>query len=278
MKAVDLIFNALLPVLETLSPSARLNAVSARIRVAMWRQHRALQQSVRRHLFPNGKISVLSGPFQGMLYLNEIVWGPITPRWLGSYESELHPLIQQIIQRAYNCVIDVGSAEGFYAVGLARAIPNCHVYAYDIDFISRRQVRRLAQLNNVHRRITIGGYCRHSEIQATAVPHDTILICDIEGLESDLLNPAQCPALRTTDILVEIHDLKINPLNEETLTERFASSHTIQRIEETSRLAWLKAHQQLMSSLPENLHLPALSEGRHKENPQVWLRLTVRPS
>jgi hypothetical protein len=52
--------------------------------------------------------------------LNETVWGPIEPKWLGTYELELHSIIKGILRAEYNTIIDIGSAEGYYSVGLGK--------------------------------------------------------------------------------------------------------------------------------------------------------------
>ena len=98
-----------------------LNAIVSVRRRRMFRQRfSSLHEEVRQRLYPNGaEVAVRSGPFQGMRYLDEIVWGSVTPRWLGCYEWELHGAVRQILDRGYKTIIDVGCAEGYYAVGLA---------------------------------------------------------------------------------------------------------------------------------------------------------------
>src|SRR6478752_2830493 len=76
---------------------------------------------------------ILGGPFAGMEYVSVATEGALVPRLLGSYESELHPHLQAFAEEGLDCVIDVGCAEGYYAVGLARMMPDVAVHAYDID-------------------------------------------------------------------------------------------------------------------------------------------------
>jgi protein-L-isoaspartate O-methyltransferase len=86
---------------------------------------------------------VLTGPFAGVLYLNEPVWGAITLRWIGSHESCLWDVVREIIAKRYESILDVGCAEGYYAAGLCRASPASTVHAYDLDRDSLSQVERL---------------------------------------------------------------------------------------------------------------------------------------
>src|SRR5206468_9886250 len=88
--------------------------------------------------------TILTGPFRGMLYLDEIVWGPIMPKWAGSYEMELQDIVARIGRDGYDQILNIGCAEGYYAVGLALQDRRCNVLAFDPDPYARTQVRRLA--------------------------------------------------------------------------------------------------------------------------------------
>jgi precorrin-6B methylase 2 len=175
-----------------------------------------------------------------MRYLDETVWGSITPKWLGSYEAELHPIIARIVEHSYNTIIDVGCAEGYYAVGLARAIAGAKIYAFDIDFISRAQIRRLATLNNVRDRLQIHAACNHSDLD-TLSRGETLVVCDTEGFEAQLLNPDIALSLRHDDILVEVHETSDSSSQvDHLLRSRFAESHRIERVVATNRDSWME--------------------------------------
>src|SRR5262249_14170280 len=73
--------------------------------------------------------TIRGGPFAGMDYVTEATEGALIPRLLGTYESELHPYILAFARMGPEAVIDVGSAEGYYAVGLARLMPGTVVHA-----------------------------------------------------------------------------------------------------------------------------------------------------
>src|SRR5690242_19965508 len=76
----------------------------------------------------------------------------------GTYELEVHAIIEEIAQRKYEQIIDVGSAEGYYAVGLARRM-KIPVVAFDCEPRERRYLRQLAALNNVGELITTRSWC-----------------------------------------------------------------------------------------------------------------------
>ena len=164
-----------------------------------------------------------------MKYFNEVVWGPIEPKWLGTYEQELHPILEQILHTNYSTIIDVGSAEGYYAVGLAKKFPSAQIFSYDTDPWARRQQWRLARLNAA-KNIEIGKRCSGKQL-IDHISSRSLLICDIEGWEYDLLNPNKTPPLHEYDILVELHENRdcgfTIQSGADELLRRFSASHKI---------------------------------------------------
>lgn len=247
--------------------AARIRSV--RHRRYFRRRFSSFQKTVASSLFPNGApVVVQTGPFRSLRYLDEIVWGSITPKWLGSYEAELAPILDRIVRRNYRTIADVGCAEGYYAVGLAVALPSARVAAFDTDFISRRQLKRLADLNGAEARIDIRGFCRHAELNALA-GFSSLVICDIEGAEIDLLEPAVVPRLRQSDVLVEVHETLPNSIRvEETLCARFSASHRIERFVAGDRREWIEKNASNLT-LPRKLLRQATDE--HRATGRVWL-------
>ncbi|TDU69227.1 hypothetical protein EI77_02875 [Prosthecobacter fusiformis] len=232
------------------------------------KRHAAHQKEVFARLYDNNaeKITVLNGPFKGMRYINEGVWGSITPKWIGSYENELWPVIQEILQKPYRRIIDVGCADGYYAVGFARALPEAEITAYDQDPVSRDQTGRLWELNGRPGCLKLGRWCDHAALQEIGGA-GSLVFCDIEGGEMDLLDPARCPALKESDILVEVHKYKNrgNVENADELTARFQNSHSITRILDTVTIPPLSSVESLAGPALEK----AVEEGR--TNGQIWL-------
>lgn len=237
------------------------------VRKAHAKRHSAYQQSAFHLLYPQGgEPRVLNGPFAGMLYLNEPVWGSITPRWIGSYESCLWEVIQTIIRTGYRRIVDVGCAEGYYAAGLCRSSPTSEIHAFDLDRDSISQLRRLWEINGSPGRLHTGGLLDAAKLNQLGDTGD-LLICDIEGSEMSLLDPAACSALLKMDILVEVHETgsaKVTA-NADELKRRFTSSHQITSIYDSQRAM----HFEGVAALDEAQLFKAVSEGRPYS--QVWL-------
>jgi hypothetical protein len=231
------------------------------------------QNQVIRRLYDSTEIKVLAGPFQGMRYFNEVTWGSLIPKWVGTYEMELHPWIHQIVECPPKIVIDVGCAEGFYAVGLARLLPGVRVFAFDVDFISRRQLRKLSILNGVANQIQTAAWCSHQELERLATEGDALLIADIEGHETLLLDPIACPALATSRILVELHPTSGGILEDtrRELKVRFAVTHHVEEVLSVPRCVADGSH--LLPFGFQIREIPALLK-EYRGVPQSWLLLS----
>jgi hypothetical protein len=180
-------------------------------------------------------LEVRHGPFVGMRYPPglEPYIGDLVAKLTGVYERELHAAIAEWVEIGFERVIDVGSAEGYYAVGFARAMPGTVVSAFDIDPVARERCGRMAALNGVAERVAVGGECAPSAL--AAFPEEGVaLLSDCEGAERALLDPDAAPRLRRWTILVELHDF-VDPTISETVLGRFRETHEIEVVEMEDR-------------------------------------------
>lgn len=137
---------------------------------------------------------VRDGPFEGMEFTTNCRL-PWFPTYLtGNYEAELHEAVERFIASDPGIVVDVGCAEGYYAVGLATRLPRAQIYAYDIDEHARRTCAAVAAANGVADRVTIREACTHQDLRELCGP-STVLLMDCEGAELDLFDPRAVPAL-----------------------------------------------------------------------------------
>ena len=109
-------------------------------------------------------------------------------------------------------IIDVGAAEGYYAVGLSWKCKSAIVYSFDVDLIARQRQKQLADINGVTNLI-VGKLCSHATL-TELLTNKSLLVCDIEGEEHELLDPTKVPALHHADVLVEVHPFKSKTVDE----------------------------------------------------------------
>jgi hypothetical protein len=168
------------------------------------------------------------GPFKGMALTYEAIKQYSTPILLGCYEHELHPVVEDITKRGYETVLNIGCSVGYYTTGLAMRLPNTRIVAFDTDPAARQKCTEMLQKNNVQDRVQLGELFA-GENFAAYDKSKTLVLMDIEGCETELLDPVRYPALQKMDILVELHDC-IDPSISSTIRQRFAATHATQLI------------------------------------------------
>jgi hypothetical protein len=196
--------------------------------LGVWKSRALVAEFERNH-----GLTILQGPFAGMAYVGAATEGALLPRLIGTYEQELHPTIASFAADPPDCVIDVGCAEGYYAVGLARLMPQVEIHARDTDPKALVACQELARRNGVSDRIRVGGLFKPEDFQAFA-DRRCLVVCDIEGAEDELLRPDLAPALAGMSIIVESHEV-FRPGLTTRLIERFAPTHDIERLDRGSR-------------------------------------------
>jgi hypothetical protein len=189
----------------------------------------------------HGGSRVIDGPFRGMSYIDRSNCSALTPKLLGSYEREVRPFVEDIISKRHSHIIDIGCAEGYYAVGMALRMPETVIHAYDIDESALRNLQALAALNGVTDRISAHSHCSLETLESFG-RRSFAVICDIEGGERQLLNPAAVPALAECDILVEIHDGRGSAAIHDALRDRFSKTHRLTFVQYEGRSPADAAH------------------------------------
>lgn len=236
--------------------------------LAKWRA-KLIAQDMQRQ---SGSV-VGHGPFKGMIYDVQASEGSTAARLLGSYEASLAPIIEGIVQRPYACVMDVGCAEGYYAVGLALRMPQATIIARDQSDAALKKCAALATRNGVIGQMQFGGVVTHSDFDRCTTAK-TLVICDIEGAEAALLDPISAPGLLAADILVETHDCITAGLSTQ-LAQRFAPSHDVQIVHRSLDAGALPNWMHRYSDLDRLL---ALWEWRAGPTPWLWMTAKSTPS
>jgi hypothetical protein len=201
--------------------------------------HTALRSAIPSFLRPNAYLTrlvrnrtgqvIANGPFAGMRYLSRASEGAYIPKLLGIYERELHYWIESMCASDPDLILNIGAAEGYYAVGMARR-SKAKLIAFEQTEAGRTALTELCSLNKVDHRIEIKASCEPDDIR-TAIRHckSALIVCDVEGYEKTLLCPEAIPELRRATILAEMHDF-VHPNISELIQARFAGTHSIERI------------------------------------------------
>lgn len=186
-----------------------------------WGVHQATREMVESY----GR-TVLEGPFRGMQYpKHSLLNRDGIPLLFGTYELELRPVIEEVCSNRYDRIVDIGSAEGYYAVGLALRTKT-RVYAFDCEPRERHYLRQMAQLNGVGDLIRIGSWCGPKVLSGLVSGRRCLVISDCEGFEFDLFNDASAAAMSASDLLIELHEYGSNSGRRDELLQRFGVTHS----------------------------------------------------
>ena len=220
------------------------------------------------------KLEVLAGPFKGMRYGDFSHNSALIPKLLGTYETDLQGWVGEALSAGYDAVINIGCAEGYYAVGFAYADPRLEVVAFDTSGVALDMMSKLAALNGLQDRVRVTDVRKPAELENLLRRFKRpLLFVDIEGAEDDLLDIRRAPSLAAADVIVETHD-GYNFGVTRRLIERFWPTH---RFEITGGRE--AEDQPVPAIVRERIPDPAqarelLSESRGL--PELWLRFRTR--
>ncbi len=179
---------------------------------------------------------VLGGPFRGLRYVGTSPNTHIGDALLGTLELEIRPFLTRLLTGSFDAFVNVGAAEGYYAVGMARFSRTRRVIAFEGERLGRNLVRFMARRNGVASRVDVRGFCTPGLLAETLAPFRApALLVDIEGGEEQVLDPAINPHLLRATMIVELHEM--NRPMADLLRPRFAGTHHIEEVWSRPRTA-----------------------------------------
>lgn len=215
--------------------------------------------------------AVQAGPFEGTRFPD---WGMtgidlFSAKVLGTYEHELHAAIEQAIATRPPVTVVIGAAEGYYAAGLGRRLPESRLIAYEPRVEVAQRAAELLELNGVDAELRTE-FCTAQTLAADLVGVEgALVVCDCDGPEADILDPSVVPGLRSATIVVEAHDLLVPGVTDR-LEAAFAATHDVERVAATPRYV---DHSPELAFLPLVSQQLAISEYR---GAAMWW-LAMRP-
>ena len=173
------------------------------------------------------KLVVREGPFKGLIYPEPRAAGNFFfPVILGQYETHLHKYIMEFKNKKYDNIINIGAAEGYYAVGLAMLFPNTKVVAIDIDEESLNFLEKMAKLNKVDKYVKTYKGDAKMFLKSINANSKNLIMCDCEGCEFDIFSSENVDLLKKSDLIVEMHYKNKNPkVERDEFISRFDKYH-----------------------------------------------------
>ena len=148
------------------------------------------------------------GIFKNLKMNHDISWGrgDIASKIYGFYENK----IQQKLKDINNPIlIDIGAADGFFAIGSLKSKICEFCYAFEETKKSRENLSKTAKINNVQNKLSIIGKVTKDNF-FTLLPSkinfsEVTILCDIEGGEFDFFSDEILATIRCSNIIIEIH-------------------------------------------------------------------------
>ena len=175
-----------------------------------WRRETVAERSLRVSLeaFDVCKGVVRYGPFTGMHLNRSTWWGAedLGSQCFGLYEKELLDLIDS--RDEWGAFVDIGAADGYYAVGMLVAGKTDRVICFEASEQGQRAIVDNWELNGAINRLEVYGVADEASLHSKLVnlPKNTLVIVDIEGFEFDLLTDSVLKILSECEIILELHN------------------------------------------------------------------------
>lgn len=180
---------------------------------------------------------VYQGPFEGMSIVRKFSWGDgdTAGKLLGIYENELYPAINYLTKEyEFDMVLNIGCAEGYYGLGLARNLPNTLCVLFDINATAIAISRENASVNKIGN-VQFNTDCSIENIRSyLEVSKRPFIIMDVEGHENILLDLNVIPELNKSTVIVESHDC-VSPGTTERIVGKFKETHDVYTINQGAK-------------------------------------------
>lgn len=151
------------------------------------------------------------GPFKGMRLSQGDWWGKIDrPSMIfGFYEKEVLESLASLKSK-YNTLIDLGAADGYYAIGAVFSGLFEQSVCYEIEAEGQKQIKKNAIANNVLDFVKIRGEAKknfYDEFTQEELDSSVILL-DVEGEEFNIFSKKEdFLKLKKSTIIIESHAL-----------------------------------------------------------------------
>jgi lipopolysaccharide biosynthesis glycosyltransferase len=195
---------------------------------------RAVQEEIIQLYYPD--LSVASGPFQGMKYpTSEAIGSSLTPKLAGSYEIEITKFFAEKFLADFTDFFDIGCAEGYYAVGVAKIASHLNVYAYDINPDACSLCNSMSRLNKVSNRVAVDSrfsLAKFADLKIANKIGRTLVLVDCEGAEASIFSSESYQYrqyLADSTIIVESHEFIRRGIARHIIAF-FTSSHSLERV------------------------------------------------
>lgn len=217
---------------------------------------------------------VAHGPFKGMK-LSEDVWWSKNDRitqMLGIYEEHVLERLKVFSTQGTNRFVDIGAADGYFAIGMAYSKIYSKVAAFEIEPLAQNKIRENSIRNRCDNVVSVFGEANYSSLQ-NLLSEDikTTILVDIEGAEYQLLDDKMLSLLSSCYLICELHPWLVDDgyKLQRKLIERAGQKFNVELIKRENYSPNIFSE---LDDLSDEERLIAVGEGRRKN--MQWLVLT----
>lgn len=148
------------------------------------------------------------GPFKGMGLNQDMWWGKfdLISKILGTYEEHVVKKICDFTKIVDGPFVDIGAADGYFAVGVAFGGLCDGVVAYEISPSGRKKLTANIKQNNCEDRISVQEEASYKSLKILLKKYKcAVILIDIEGAEYELLNSDMLELLKDCYVICELH-------------------------------------------------------------------------
>jgi hypothetical protein len=165
---------------------------------------------ISREVFLQCNETVQYGPFKGLKLTSNTWWGgnDLGSMCFGLYEKELLEFFYSDYLNYRNTFIDIGAADGYYAIGLLNSMRVNNAICFEITAEGRDAIKQNWNLNGNPGNIEIKGNV-FNDFKSNVKTVDfkkAIVLIDVEGSEFSFLNVEILKFLKDAVIVIEIHN------------------------------------------------------------------------
>ena len=214
------------------------------------------------------------GPFKGMKLSDDIWWSKndrIT-QTLGIYEEHVVERLKEFSSQGASRFIDIGAADGYFAIGMAFSKIYSKVVAYEIEPIGQKRIRENSAINRCEDLVSVFGEADYSSLK-NLLSEDlkTSILVDIEGAEYQLLDEGMLSLMSNCYLICELHPWLVDDgyQQQRKLIERAKKNFNVELIK---RECYAPNIFPELDDLSDEERLIAVGEGRGRN--MQWLVLT----
>ena len=273
-------FSRLIRLFKSIKKDGAVWTIS-RIFLKVFKEPNEIQKSkikILNHLIKIHGYKVAYGELKGMKLGKNNFWSKndLITHILGVYEGHILSQLILFSKQSESVFIDIGAADGYFAVGMAYGNYFKKIHAFEIENSARENIKKNAENNFCSDKIEIYKEANYNSLKKIIEDYKSaVILIDIEGGEFELLNNEVINLFRNCNLIIELHPSQVadGALKQQRLLDSCKNFFEISLVK---RETYNPNKFEELDKFSDEERLIAFGEGR--ENNMNWLILTPKIS